>query len=111
MARETKEITLKKPFADGKGGTVTKIVLQEPSAQDFFKFGPVQTWVRAAGGMALVDEDAAIAAYTERAIIEPNPLLAMSQMSLLDAIAVREALLGFFRESAPAPAQRENPPT
>jgi hypothetical protein len=100
MARERKEITLKKPFADGKGGEVTKVVLQEPSALDFFKLGPVQTWVRAAGGMALVDEDSAIAAYIDRMIVEPDPLLAVRQMSLIDAIAVREGVLSFFRESA-----------
>lgn len=99
--RETKEITLKRPFPDGKDGMVTKVVLREPGALDFFKIGPVQTWVRSGGGMALVDEDTAIAAYAERMIVEPNPVLAMSQMSLLDAIAVREAVLSFFRDTVP----------
>lgn len=100
MARETKDVELKKPFDDGKGGKVTKVVLQEPSAADFFSLGAPQTWVRAAGGMALVDNDAAIRAYAERLIVQPDPLLAMHNMNVLDAIAVKEAICDFFREPA-----------
>ncbi|MGC2774324.1 MAG: hypothetical protein WA418_01670 [Bradyrhizobium sp.] len=104
MARETKEIPLPKPFDNGKGGMVTKIVLQEPSAPDYFALGDPQTWVRASAGAALVDNDAAIKAYTERMIIEPDPLLAMSQMGLLNAIAVKRGILGFFSVSSPTPS-------
>jgi hypothetical protein len=103
MARETKDVTLKKPFDDGKGGKVTKVVLQEPTAADYFTLGAPQTWVRASGGMALVDNDAAIRTYAERLIVQPDPLLAMNQMHVLDAIAVKDAILGFFQESAPTP--------
>ncbi len=100
MARETRDVDLKKPFDDGKGGKVLKIVLQEPTAADFFTLGAPQTWVRAAGGMALVDNDATIRAYVERLITQPDPLLAMNSMHILDAIAVKEAVCDFFREPA-----------
>ena len=99
MARETKTIQLKRPFSGGTG-PVTQVKVQEPTAGDFFMLGSPQTWVRAPGGQALVDNDAVIRAYAERLIVEPDPLLAMSQMSVLDAIAVKEAICDFFREPA-----------
>jgi hypothetical protein len=101
MTRETRDVPLEFPFDDGKGGKVTKIVLQEPSAPEFFRLGHPQTWVRAAGGMALVDNDVAIKAYTELMIVQPDPLLAMSQMGLRNAMAVKDAVLGFFSGSSP----------
>jgi hypothetical protein len=103
MARERKSVPLKKPFDDGKGGKVTAIILQEPSAPDFFELGAPQTWVRSRDGMALIDNDAAIKAYVERMIVEPDPLLAMTQMGVVNAIAVKEAVLDFFRESPATP--------
>jgi hypothetical protein len=103
MARERKSIPLKKPFDDGKGGKVTAIILQEPSAPDFFELGAPQTWVRSRDGMALIDNDAAIKAYVERMIVEPDPLLAMTQMGVVNAIVVKEAVLDFFRESPATP--------
>jgi len=102
MARATKTIQLKRPF-DGAAGKVTQVVVQEPTAADYFALGAPQTWVRASGGMALVDNDAAIRAYAERLIKEPDPLIAMTHMSVLDAIAVKDAILGFFQESDPTP--------
>lgn len=106
MAREKKDVPLSKPFDDGKGGKVTKVVVQEPSGSDFLRIGAPQTWVKAPGqvGMALVDNDDAIRAYVERAIVEPDPLLVMANLSLHDAIAVRESVLDFFRASAPTPS-------
>lgn len=103
MARETKTVQIKRPFDDGKGGMVTKVVLQEPMASDFFALGAPQTWVKSAGGMALVENDASIRAYVERLIVEPDPLLAMRHMHVLDAIAVKDAVLDFFQDSPAKP--------
>ena len=99
MARETKTIQLKKPF-EGAKGVISAVVVQEPTAGDFFALGAPQTLVRTSGGMALVDNDAAIRAYAERLIVEPDPVLAMNNMSVRDAIAVKDAIVGFFSEPA-----------
>jgi hypothetical protein len=93
-------IPLKKPFA-GADGMVTEIELRRPVGSDFFALGAPQTWVRAAGGMALVDNDAAIRAYAERLIVKPDPLLAMAKMDVLDAIAVKDAITDFFQAETP----------
>lgn len=100
MARKQITVPLKRPFP-GAEGPVNSVVLQEPTAGDYFALGAPQTWVKAAGGMALVDNDQAIRAYAERLIVKPDPLLAMTQMSVLDAIAVKDAIIGFFMEEAP----------
>jgi|SRR5579864_6505737 len=97
MARERKEVALKRQI-EGPSGQITKVVVQEPTAADFFALGAPQTWVRASGGMALIDNDVAIRAYAERLIVEPDPLVAMNHMSVLDAIAVKNAIVGFFQE-------------
>ncbi len=98
MTRLTKSIPLKRPFDDGAGGKVTSIVLQEPTGADYFALGSPQTWVRSGGGMALVDNDQAIKAYAERMIVKPDALMAMTQMSVLDAIAVKDGVIGFFQD-------------
>jgi hypothetical protein len=103
MARKQITLPLKRPF-QGADGSVSSIVLQEPTAGEFFVLGAPQTWVKAAGGMALVDNDQAIRAYAERLIVKPDPLLAMTQMSVLDAIAVKDAIVGFFTEEAQTPS-------
>jgi hypothetical protein len=100
--RETKIIKLKKPF-EGAGGMVTEIILQEPAGSDYFILGDPQTWVRASGGMALVDNTDAIKAYTERMIIKPDPLLAMARLSVIDARAVKNSVLSFFEDATPTP--------
>jgi hypothetical protein len=106
----TIDVPLKKPFP-GHDGQVTKIVLREPTGSEFFMLGEPQSWVRAGGGMALVDDEKVIRAYVERCIVQPDPVLAFSQMGVLDAKAVKEAMLSFFidaESSAPSPATKSS---
>jgi hypothetical protein len=105
MARKQITVALKRPFEGGKG-LIRNIVLQEPTAGDYFQLGAPQTWVRASGGMALVENDQAIRAYAERSIIDPDPLLAMTNMSVIDAIAVKDAIVGFFTEEKATQSQQ-----
>lgn len=99
--RNQVNVPLKRPFP-GHDGQVTEIVLQEPTADDFFALGAPQTWVRAGEGMALVDDEKVIRAYVVRCMLKPDPVLAFSQMSVVDAIAVKDAVIGFFTDVAPA---------
>ncbi|MGJ5205032.1 hypothetical protein [Bradyrhizobium sp. HKCCYLR20261] len=102
MARERKTIPLKRPI-DGPKGRIAAVVLQEPASADYWILGDPRTWVKAKGGMALVDNDEVIRAYTERMIIEPDPLLAMNNLSILDAMAVKNGVLSFFEDATPTP--------
>ncbi|NEW96645.1 hypothetical protein [Rhodopseudomonas sp. BR0G17] len=93
-----KRVPLKRPIK-GHDGEVRALILREPRGDEVFTFGEPQTWVRAAGGMALVDNWEAIKAYADRLIVKPDPTLAQAQLSALDAIAVKEVIVGFFHSS------------
>ncbi|WP_148287915.1 hypothetical protein [Rhodopseudomonas sp. B29] len=100
----SEEIGAAEKAVTGAHGMVTDVVLQEPTAADYFALGAPQTWVKAAGGMSLVDNDASIRAYAERLIVEPDPLIAMQHMPVLDAMAVKDAICVFFSEETPTPS-------
>ena len=101
----TTDVPLKKPFT-GHNGMVTKIVLREPTGDEYFSLGDPQSWVKAGGGMALVDDQKIIRDYVLRCMVEPDPILAFGQMGVLDARAVKEAMLGFFTDAeSSAPSQ------
>ncbi|MCB1452402.1 MAG: phage tail assembly protein [Rhizobiaceae bacterium] len=93
-------VSLRKPIIGGDGVPITAIELREPTGKEVFLLGEPQTWVRSGGGMALIDNDQAIMAYAERCIVKPDPVLAMAQMGVLDALAVREAIKGFFIDTS-----------
>jgi hypothetical protein len=94
-ATVTKSVPLATPF-QGHNGLVREIILREPTGDEFLTYGEPQTWVRVAGGMALIDNDQAIRAYIERLIVQPDPVLTLSQIKLADARAVRKAVIDFF---------------
>jgi hypothetical protein len=104
------DVPLKRPFP-GHEGQVTKIVLREPNGDEFFMLGAPQSWVRAGEGMALVDDEKVIRAYVVRCMVSPDPVLAFAQMGVLDAMAVKDAMLGFFIDvasAAPLPATKSS---
>lgn len=106
MSSDKKTVPLKRPFPGANGQMVLNVTLREPTASEVWSLGEPQTWVRAAGGMALVDNQEAISAYAERLIVDPDPLLARSMLKTIDAIAVKDAIIGFFQVEAPAASQQ-----
>ena len=103
MTRATQTVELKYPFDGANGAKVTQVILQEPTAGDYFVHGEPQTWIRTKDGQALVDNTETIRAYAERLIVQPDPLIAMRYMHVLDAVAVKDAICGFFLERPAAP--------
>lgn len=93
-------INLRDPFA-GHRGRVDRITLREPRAGDYFALGdPTQLARTPSGEMRVVIRQDTVNKYLERLIIDPDPLLALGQMSLADGLAVQNALLDFFSEAA-----------
>jgi hypothetical protein len=109
MASLTKSVPLQKPFP-GAEGIVSTVIVREPSGSEYLQLGEPKTWVRAAGGMALVENDDVIRKYVERCIVKPDPLLALNQLSLKDMRAVRDAVLGFFSEEESTEATTTSAP-
>ncbi len=93
---KTVTVELKDPF-DGHGGKVTKAVVREPFGREYAQFGDPFVYARTDAKVTVsAENDIAIKNYIEHCIVEPDPLLAMSLMSLRDMMAVKEAVLDFF---------------
>lgn len=94
MAR-TVTVKLKHPFP-GHGGQVNEVVMREPRGEDYLDLGLPYKFMTIAGQREPIDIEPVIKQYLERCIEKPDPLLAITQMSLVDAIAVKDALTDFF---------------
>jgi hypothetical protein len=91
---KTTEIVLTSPIT-GHGGAISRLVIREPKAADFFALGEPQVIARNPDGTVYaVENDAAIRDYVSRCV-DCDPLL-LSQLSLADAMAVKAAVLDFF---------------
>lgn len=94
------EIALSEPVT-GHGGQVTKVVLRHPRAGDFFALGePIAYAKKGDGTLFAVENIEVLKAYVDRLLVEPDGLI-FEQVSLKDAVAVKEAVLGFFGSSRP----------
>ena len=97
-------IDLIEPFS-GPSGMVPRVVVREPKTAEFIEMGePFVVARNPDGTVYAVENDKTIKAYIEVCIVEPDPLLALAQMSLSDAIRVKAALLDFFRAAREAQA-------
>lgn len=90
-----KEIPLSEPIA-GHSGPIAKVVLREPTLADVMEIGEPQVIGRTADGtLYAVEHVGSIKAYLERCVQSPDALL-LGQLCLADALAVKDALIGFF---------------
>lgn len=91
----------------GHTGPVSRVVIKEPTAGDYFALGEPSVWGRGADGNSFIVENVEVVeGYVSRCVQEPNDPLILNQMSLADAMKVKDAVLGFFGE-----ARRKNSPT
>lgn len=97
MAKE-RRIKLIEPIS-GHGEQITEVVLREPRSNDFFSLGVPYVWAQNADGSTFpVEYSEIIKAYLEKCCASPDPLL-LSQLCLTDAMAVKDAMLGFFTQA------------
>lgn len=95
MARTT-TVDLAEPIV-GHAGPITRIVLREPTARDYFSLGEPSVYARNGDGAIYSVENAeVIERYIERCIAEPQDSLLIGQMTLADAMRVKGAVLDFF---------------
>jgi hypothetical protein len=89
------KIKLAKPI-EGHDVKITEIEMREPNGRDFFELGEPIAWAQNKAGLAFTaDKEEVILAYAERLLVGVDPLL-LGQLSLKDAIAVRNAVVDFF---------------
>lgn len=78
------------------GGMVTVAEFREPVARDFMALGEPIHFVRADGGVMVIEKEDVIAGYMERLLKPPLDPVALGGMSLANALKCRSAVLDFF---------------
>lgn len=80
---------------------VTEITLREPTGGQYLDFGEPLILVNSSGGLFQTEDRAAIGKYLDACVEHDSGVAVLRLLSLHDARAVKEALLGFFTRSAP----------
>jgi len=94
--REHVTIKLRKPLR-APAGPVNKIVLREPTFDEYLQIGDPQTLAQSADGTPFVVENSeVIKQYLAVCIVEPKEVEVLSQASALVAREVKQKFLGFF---------------
>lgn len=101
----TKDVPLSKPI-EAHGKRYTKAVLRHPTLEMYFRHGDPAVWVKAkTGEHVLVESDEVIHGYLKECLQEPDILLLESQGNLQDALAIKDAITGFFSDARRANSQ------
>lgn len=91
---KTETITLQQPLT-AHGKTITQIEVREPKASEFFALGDPQIIGRNPDGtIYAVEDEQKTRAYIEKCV-DIDPLL-LSQLSLADAMNLKQVLFNFF---------------
>lgn len=78
------------------GGDLKRVVIREPKMSEFIANGDPVTLMKTGGSWYTVENDAAIQAYLRSCIVEPESMSYINNLSLADAMRVKEAMLSFF---------------
>jgi hypothetical protein len=93
-------INLKKPLVSPEG-PVSRIVLREPTFNEYLTHGDPYTIAASAGGNPFMVENAdVIAQYIKVCLVEPKDPAILEQGKARLAKEVKEAVLAFFRPDA-----------
>lgn len=97
----TKIITVALPEpVETHEGFVEVATFREPVARDYFALGEPMQAVRGADGeVFIVEKDAVIEGYMQRLVQAPLDPVILGTMSLANAMACREELIGFFAQA------------
>lgn len=105
---EVREVPLKKPIT-GHEGPISKVVLREPTYDEYLVHGDPYTVASSKGQNAFIVESAdVIAAYMTICVVEPKDPALLKQCVARDGRDIKEALLSFFRPDAEGGAGSAN---
>lgn len=92
-------VPLKRPLDVGGGKTISAVVLREPRMREYAKLGePVVFMPDVNGRDVPIEMDEVIERYLTTLVVEPDMPALLKNLPLVDAIRVKEALLGFFMD-------------
>lgn len=93
---------------EAHGRTFTTLTLRPPKMADFEAVGEIYEYQPAPGGTAMiVYHDDRVWAYRDRLLVKGPDLPSagdLADLTLVDAIAIKEAITGFFTRARPKPA-------
>jgi len=94
--RETVTIKLARPVL-WHDQQVREVVVKEPTGALLMKHGNAVTWSQSAGGNTLsVEDPEVIRAYVEGCVAHEGGAALFALLSLEDAMAIRDTVIGFF---------------
>lgn len=116
MADDFTIVKLRKPY-QGHRGMVRELKFRAPVYRDIMALGEPGLLVQTPDGSRFVQESiGVIDEYAKRLLVDEDAML-MEQASTVDALAIKEAIQGFFHSAqadlhrtATAPAYIENAP-
>ncbi|MCW2276379.1 hypothetical protein GJ654_18805 [Rhodoblastus acidophilus] len=80
-------------------GPVTAVTLREPRYSEYSELGEPARWAVKDGVSIRIENDDAIKGYIERCVVAPADSLLLDQAELVDAMRIKEGMLGFFWEA------------
>ncbi|MDA9465342.1 hypothetical protein [Bradyrhizobium sp. CCBAU 53415] len=90
---------------------IKEIVLREPKYRDVMLLGEPASLARSEGGMLYqAEKDDVVQAYIERLMVVPQDRALLEQVSLADALQLKEAVFGFFQAARKAITPPAAPP-
>lgn len=101
--REHITIPLKEPLKGPNGASIDKIVLREPTFDEYLAFDDPYTVMSSREGTPYVIENLeSIKNYIARCLVEPKDPALLSQCGVRVGQQVKRAMLSFFQPDAPA---------
>ncbi|HWL06725.1 MAG TPA: hypothetical protein VNQ99_17615 [Xanthobacteraceae bacterium] len=109
--RDQVTIQLKKPLSS-PAGPVNRIVMREPTFDEYLQIGDPQTVAMSAEGTPFVVENTeVIKQYFAVCLVEPKEVEVLSQASAYVAREVKQKFLGFFQPDTTEEEASETSPT
>lgn len=109
--REQATITLRTPLRAPEG-FVSRIVLREPTFDEYLSLGDPYAIAFSAGGTPFeVESPDVIRRYIELCLVEPKDPATLKQAGAFVAREVKNKLLGFFQDDVSTAPDSENSPT
>ncbi|WP_454626955.1 hypothetical protein [Bradyrhizobium cenepequi] len=88
---------------ENKVTQIREIILREPKYRDIMLLGEPAAFARSEGGMIYqAEKDEVVQGYIERLMISPQDRALLEQVSLADALQLKEAVFGFFQAARKA---------
>lgn len=82
---------------------IREIILREPKYRDIMQLGEPSAFARSEGGMIYqAEKEDVVQSYIEKLMESPKDRALLEQVSLADAIQLKEAIFGFFQEARKA---------